>query len=173
MIIKTERLEIKPLSKEELVDYISADYSLETNLGLKHLKRFVLERIKNKIQNQIIPSIIKYPDNSLFNTFWIVIDFQKKSIVADICFKGEPNNFGEVEIGYGTYPEAQGNGYMSEAVKGIILWAFEQNNVKSIIADTDPENIASKKVLEKNNFIITSKTDKNISWKLEKNIDLE
>lgn len=169
MIIKTERLEIKPLNKEELINYISDDYSLEINLGLQHIKRFVLERIKNKIQNQIIPSLVKNPENSFFNTFWIVIDFQKKCIVADICFKGEPNNIGEVEIGYGTYPEAQGNGYMNEAVKRITSWAFEQNNVKCIIADTDPENFASRKILEKNNFIITSQTEKNISWKLEKN----
>jgi len=39
------------------------------------------------------------------------------SSVADVCFQGEPNEIGEIEIGYGTYKQHQGKGYMTEAVK--------------------------------------------------------
>ena len=41
-------------------------------------------------------------------------------MVGDIClFGGSSKN--EIEMGYGTYDELQGNGYMTEMVAGLIL----------------------------------------------------
>lgn len=38
---------------------------------------------------------------------------------------------------------------MTEMVSGIILWAKTQANVKSIIASTNKDNVASFRLLEK------------------------
>ena len=85
-------------------------------------------------------------------------------MVGDICFYGEPNEEGEVEIGYGTYPAYQGNGYMTEAVAALIRWAREQPCVKKILASTDKTNVASYSVLVKNGFEKVGESDELFSW---------
>jgi len=40
-------------------------------------------------------------------------------------------------------------GYMTEALESMIQWCFQNNRVKSVVADTLKENISSQKVLEK------------------------
>ena len=89
-------------------------------------------------------------------------------MVADLCFKGNPSKNGEIEIGYGTYENHQGNGYMKEAVERIIKWAFDNKNVKTVIAQTNPENIASQKIVIGNNFIKIEESLENIVWKISK-----
>jgi RimJ/RimL family protein N-acetyltransferase len=87
-------------------------------------------------------------------------------MVGDICFIGEPNAAGEVEIGYGTYAAFQGRGYMTEIVAGMIRWANSQPSVKSILASTDKTNTASFRVLEKNGFVKYGETAELFNWKL-------
>ncbi len=45
------------------------------------------------------------------------------------------------------------NGYMTEAVKCIVRYAFEDLNIDLLSAFTTPQNIGSKSVLEKSKFI--------------------
>jgi len=56
---------------------------------------------------------------------------------------------------------------MTEIVGGIIEWSKTQQVVESIIASTDKTNIASFKVLKKNNFIKIGETETLFNWKLE------
>ena len=90
-------------------------------------------------------------------------------MIGDLCIVGEPNKDGEIEIGYGTYDEFQGKGFMTEIVGGIVEWTKTQSNVKSVIASTDKTNTASFKVLEKNTFIKIGETETYLNWKLEIN----
>jgi len=62
---------------------------------------------------------------------------------------GEPNEAGEIEIGYGTYDDCRGKGYMKEAVGGMLRWVEKQPIVKFVIASTEKTNIASFTILEK------------------------
>ena len=55
-------------------------------------------------------------------------------------------------IGYGIDEEYQGHGYATEAVKAAVKWAFSKPEVNAVEAETDPDNIASQKVLEKCGF---------------------
>ena len=45
------------------------------------------------------------------------------------------------------------NGYMTEAVKCMVSYAFEELNVDLLSAFTTPQNARSKSVLEKSGFI--------------------
>jgi RimJ/RimL family protein N-acetyltransferase len=167
MKIETARLLLKPLSVQEMRKYILSDFSLETSLNLEHRPRNISDRIKTTIESKIIPDLIDKNKDNLFYTFWTIINKNQNIMVADICFKGEPNEKGEVEIGYGTYPEFQNKGFMTEAIEGFTNWALRQNKITSILAATDPDNIASKRVLEKNNFVIDRESRDNIWWRLD------
>ncbi|MDR6967684.1 RimJ/RimL family protein N-acetyltransferase [Flavobacterium arsenatis] len=50
-------------------------------------------------------------------------------------------------------PEFQGKGIVSESIKVLLKYGFDEMNLHSVEAVIDPENIASEKVLQKSNFI--------------------
>lgn len=56
---------------------------------------------------------------------------------------------GEIEIGYRSIVEAWGKGYITEAAKAVLEFAFENGDLPKIVACTDHENEASKNILRK------------------------
>ncbi|MER3554597.1 MAG: hypothetical protein C4331_09685 [Meiothermus sp.] len=70
-------------------------------------------------------------------------------------FKSLPNESGTIELGYGANPAYQGRGYASEIAKALVDWAWTQPNVRRILADCRPDNLASIWVLEKTGFVRT------------------
>jgi [ribosomal protein S5]-alanine N-acetyltransferase len=168
MHLQTPRLRIIPLSKEQLASYSISDYSLENSLNVNAIPRIVPEFLTNVITNKVLPHLNDNTKDPLYFTFWTIISKQENVMVADLCFKGEPNENGEIEIGYGTYPAFEGKGFMTEAVGEMVRWAFTQSNVQAVTAQTDPTNIASQKILEKNNFVEYGRTAENILWRIDK-----
>jgi RimJ/RimL family protein N-acetyltransferase len=73
--------------------------------------------------------------------------------IGGIGFKGQPVN-GSVEIGYGLVPSARGNGYAAEAAQAFVALARQQG-LSCIVADTDEDNIASQRTLERVGFTQT------------------
>ena len=145
---------------------LKLDNSLETELNLNKYSRTISAELKEALEQTILPKVSDKTKNYLFSTLWTAISKSKNIMIGDLCIVGEPNENGEIEIGYGTYREFQGKGFMTEIVGGIIKWANSQQKVVAIVASTEKINIASSKVLEKNNFFIISETEVLINWKL-------
>ena len=97
---------------------------------------------------------------------WLAIDRQKKQFVAEAKFKGEPDETGTIEIGYGTYPGLYRQGYMTEMVGGLLEWARRQPGVRRVVADTEAENVASQKVLERNGFRLFDQIEDMLWWEV-------
>ncbi len=55
----------------------------------------------------------------------------------------------KIGIGYVMNRAYQGKGYMTEATRAIIDWAFQQPSIYRVYATTDVDNIASQRVMEK------------------------
>lgn len=55
----------------------------------------------------------------------------------------------KVAIGYVIGRAYWGSGYMPEATRAVIVWAFQQPTIYRVYATTDVENIASQRVLQK------------------------
>jgi [ribosomal protein S5]-alanine N-acetyltransferase len=168
MNLQTSRCSITPLTQAQLANYCIPDFSLENSLHVNPIPRTVPEFLANVINNKILPSVSDITKNPLYYTFWTIINKQENVMVADCCFKGEPNENGEIEIGYSTYPAFEGKGFMTEAVGAMVSWAFQQPNVQSVTAQTDPTNIASQKILQKNNFVQYGQTAENNLWRIDK-----
>jgi [ribosomal protein S5]-alanine N-acetyltransferase len=168
-MIETKRLILKPLTYDQLVKYTKCDNSLEEELNLNTTSRTISIELKEALEQTILPNVADKTKNYLYSTLWTAISKDENKMIGDLCIVGEPNEKGEIEIGYGTYDEFQGRGFMTEMVEGIIKWAKTQPNVRSIVASTDKTNIASFKVLQKNNFIQIGQTETSFNWKLEMN----
>jgi len=166
-MIATKRLQIIPLSYEQLLQYAACDHSLEDALGVKYKNEEISPELQEALENTIIPNVADKSKNYLFSTLWTAITKEEREMVGDLCIVGEPNAAGEIEIGYGTYQAFQGKGFMTEIVGGIIEWARKQVGVKYIVASTDKNNIASYRVLEKNCFKLKGESDTLLHWQLE------
>ncbi|CAN5438791.1 GNAT family N-acetyltransferase [soil metagenome] len=165
--IETPRLYLHPLSYEQLQQYLRLDFSLEDGLGLERYERIIAPALMEAFHESILPAAAKAKDDLLYVTLWTIIVKEKKRMVGDMCFKGGPNEAGEIEIGYGTYPDFCCNGFMTEAVSAIIKWAFQQPGVNYIVAETDDDNFASQKILLRNNFMQQKQIDKMLRWRLD------
>lgn len=64
----------------------------------------------------------------------------------------EKENY-RAEIGYLLNPIHQGKGIMQEALAAVLAFGFEVMYLHSIQANVNPQNAASVKLLERNNFI--------------------
>ena len=70
--------------------------------------------------------------------------------LADKYFKEEVNN--EIEIAYFISQEFSNKGYISEASKAMIEWAFTNLKLNYLIAIVEHDNIPSQRVVEKCGF---------------------
>ncbi|MCQ2558996.1 MAG: GNAT family N-acetyltransferase [Oscillospiraceae bacterium] len=102
---------------------------------------------------EMLSGCLAHPELRQWYAVWFIRLHSGKTI-GDYCFKGLSDD-GCVEIGYGLQPEYWGKGYTTEAVIAAVDWALRQPGVKRIEAETDPDNTASQRVLEKSGFVPT------------------
>lgn len=165
-MIASERLILKPLTYKQLIKYIENDGSLEAELKLNPTQKKISPELREALHETILPSVADNGKNHLFSTLWGIILKAESRMVGDICFVGEPDGEGEIELGYGTYEPYRGNGYMTEAVGCILEWAKRQDNVKSVFAQTAKDNPASFAILKKNNFEQVGEDEQIFNWRL-------
>ena len=84
-----------------------------------------------------------------------VIERASRTAIGQIGTKGQPDEAGRIEIGYGMNPSSWGQGYATEAVGALIAFLLAQPNVRTVTAETLPNNIGSIRVLEKLGFVRT------------------
>jgi RimJ/RimL family protein N-acetyltransferase len=167
-MVETLRLNIIPLDYDQLNLYLQAEGKFEKSLQLADNGRMVSVDVKKMADLITLPKMKRrINDNYLFYTFWIVIEKISKTIVAELGFKGAPDKAGEIELGYGTFVDFRNKKFMTEAVGGMINWAKQRPDVHFILAETDKENTASIKIVQKNNFQLFDEKGKMLWWKID------
>jgi len=137
--LETERLKLHVASRDEMENLIDT----QTDDVLKTAYREMLQ------------GCLDDPSAWEWHAVWI-IELKDGTRVGDLSFKGlDPS--GVAEIGYGISKEYQNRGYATEAVAAALDWAFDRPDVAAIEAETEPENAASQRVLEKCGFVATGK----------------
>ena len=81
---------------------------------------------------------------------YVFVDRRRGALIGSGGYKGPPSPEGHVEIGYETAPVFRGRGYATEAAAGLIAHAFEDPEVRAVLAHTLPEANASTRILEHN-----------------------
>jgi RimJ/RimL family protein N-acetyltransferase len=95
----------------------------------------------------------KHPDEVGWHAwYWIARDQDEPVLVGSGGFRGPPSE-GRVEIGYGTLEIFFGRGYATEATRALVEQAFADPRVLEWVAECDAGNLASKRVLEKCEFV--------------------
>lgn len=138
-MIETENLKIYAASQDEMEKFIEAQ----------------TDNVLKTAYKEMLNGCIENPEQWEWYAIWM-IELKDGTHIGELCFKGL-NSTGIVEIGYGIIEKYQKHGYATEAVKAISNWAFKEPKVIAIEAETDENNTASKRVLEKCGFVFTGK----------------
>ncbi|MCB1555523.1 MAG: GNAT family N-acetyltransferase [Xanthomonadales bacterium] len=83
---------------------------------------------------------------------WIVVDRAEHRMVGTCTLYEIMPQHLRTGIGYAILPEAQGRGFASEAVHMAVSWAFEVLGLHRVEADIHPDNLPSRRVLERCGF---------------------
>lgn len=153
MILNSDRIKLVALTLRQLEESLINKAKVEEDLGISSQEKSLDESLET-VYKKKIEKISNNQDNYLYFTYWNIVDSDTNEIMGSVGFKGTPNSMGQIEVGYGLNPHYRGYGYMTEALLEIIDWAFSdsEKNVKSVIACTVKDNIASQKVLNRINM---------------------
>lgn len=165
--LSTPRLRLIEITQTQL-DLCLADFpSFEKTLGLTVVNDFVTERVHRAIRMKVEKMRNVDESQHVWITYWLIVVKEENIGAGMLGFKGYPNTEGSTEIGYGIDPAYQNKGYMSEAVKALIGWAFTHPFCNTITA-SEVENPASIRLLEKLGAIQIEGNDRFTSWKIQK-----
>jgi ribosomal-protein-alanine N-acetyltransferase len=156
--LETDRLNLRPIA---LTDS-EAVFRLRSNpVTMQYVPRPLAVTIDDAIAHiQMI--IDKISINEGIN--WaLTLKGDDKMIGIAGFYRFHPENY-RSELGYMLLPEYHNNGYISEAIHTLLGYAFDTLNFHSIEAIIDPRNIASEKVLVKNNFVKEAHIRENEYW---------
>ncbi|MHB1392864.1 MAG: GNAT family N-acetyltransferase [Clostridia bacterium] len=84
---------------------------------------------------------------------WGITPKNENKLIGSICLWNISEELSKAEIGYELMTEYQGKGIMSEAIKAVIEYGFENMKLNLIEALPYSDNIRSIKLLERNSFI--------------------
>lgn len=143
--LKTERLLLKEANFNEVKAIFELRSSEEINkfVGTKRIKT------ENEAVNFLMICDKLYKERN--RVFWL-IHFNNK-VIGSIVLHNISLENKYAEIGYKLKTAFQQKGFMSEAIKTVLNFGFQEMNLKTIEAFTHKNNIASKALLEKHNFI--------------------
>ena len=147
--IETERLVLFPYTQENLALFNTDLSAFEARFGvlyrgeeLDHLLRGFLLKLEREIAAA--------PEHYLFFTEFLIVQKESDRIIGSIDYKYVPRD-GLTEVGYGLNPLYEGRGFMTEALRAFLGFG-KSLGIRTVRADTRPDNIASQRVLEKCGF---------------------
>lgn len=164
MIINTERLELHVLDARQMRLWLNDIPTLEKELNCSYQAEPIEGFFRKIIEGQT-KLTEENASEYFWHSFWFLIRRSDRTVVGSADFKTGPNENGEVEIGYGLGKEFEHNGYMTEAVAAMCLWAKAQDGLSHVIAETDLDNAPSQNILQRCGFEETRR-DKSVWWKI-------
>ncbi|MCL1698110.1 MULTISPECIES: GNAT family N-acetyltransferase [unclassified Lysinibacillus] len=162
--LSTNRLKLIPLNAKNLDLLIHEEKTFEIELPLSSKEIFLDEELRQALKFRR-SKVLENEENYIWYTNWIIVSKEENCIVGGIMLKGLPNEQGEVVIGYYTFSQYQGKGYMTETVRMMKDWLLRQSNVKYVVADTEKSNISSHKVLQKAGAMLYSESEELFFWR--------
>lgn len=149
--IKTQRLILRALTEDDA----DAIYALRSDpLTFKYVDIKPYETIERA--NRFIKAVKK--DIDLKEAlFWGIEHRDEQVVIGTVCVWNYNENHTQAELGYELNSKYYGQGYMHEAITGVLEHLKQMNQIKILDAITHEDNIPSLKLLEKQSFTCLGK----------------
>ncbi|MBW4676491.1 MAG: GNAT family N-acetyltransferase [Desmonostoc geniculatum HA4340-LM1] len=165
----TTRLYLVPLTLEVVKVAIMGNDELASFLGVTVLPNWQDDEFIKNLP-MVADILCKYPFQSEWGWGSLIIHKAENTLIGHVMVKVIPDATGlptgSLEIGYHITPSYRQQGYASEATKAVVDWALSQPSVQNVTAGCDPNNIPSKRVLEKIGMQLIESRPKVLVWKL-------
>ena len=145
-VLTTERLTLRCLE-------LSDDQQLFMLRSNKTVNKYIVRTIQKNIKE--IRTFISEINNGINNNewiYWVITLKESPKLIGTICYWNFSSKKTVAEIGYELDPAFQGKGIMSEAIKKIVEFGFQEIELDAIEAYTHKKNNNSTKLLQKYNF---------------------
>ena len=164
--LTTTRLHLTPLSLRQLHSWVfhaaRSEVVGEWRLSPGLVTPVVLKALRTKARKMTHTAVSNHP----WYTYWLIHPHSQPLGIGLLGFKGEPDRYGEVEIGYGIAPEYGRQGYTTEAVQALVTWALGHPTCRAVRAVTLKENLASQRVLQKVGMHLEQDRPTTLVWRL-------
>ena len=141
--IVTSRLCLRPFSREDLNAYARIIGDPEVGKWFPKGNGYTHEEAEKSLN-----SILKHWEKHGFG-IWAVTDKKNKDVLLGRCGLNLITETSEVEVDFIIARSFWGCGYATEAARAALQCGFETLNLDRIIALAKPENVASRRVIEK------------------------
>lgn len=144
--LTTERLILRQMDTTD----IPLLYEMRSNpVVMQYIGRPIAKSIEDAeiLYNTINDGLLK---NESIN--WTVQYKDNKAMLGNFCYWRIDTHNHRAEVGYSLLQQHFGKKIGTEALNAVIHYGFNQLNLHSIEANTDPNNIASQKILESQGF---------------------
>ena len=143
MLLETPRLVLRPLSLEDLDEFVALHAEPEVT-------RFVTAFDRPESEERLRRNEVEWQERG--HGLLAVLDRADGRFLGRAGFKYWPQ-FDETELGWALRREAWGHGYATEAAGTLLQWAFDTLDLNRVQAEADTRNAASARVLEKLGFV--------------------
>lgn len=142
-VLETERLLLRQISENDAENI----FLLRTN---EDAMKFIHKpKLKSLDEAKELIKLFNKPER----VQWGISLKAKNKIIGIIGYHRIENMHYRAEVGYMLHPDYWNSGIISEAIKHVIDFGFKEMKLHSIEAVINPNNIISRKILQKFNFI--------------------
>lgn len=148
-LYETDRLIIRQWEDEDFMDLYEYASKEEVTKFLHFPTYTKIETAKERIaflRNE-------YKEDKITQDYAIELKGVKKVIGAITIVAFNEKSEGIIELGWVLNPVHQGNGYMTEAAKGMFRYIKQNNLAKRIVAKHDVDNIKSGNVMKRSGMV--------------------
>lgn len=100
--------------------------------------------------------------------YWAICRKADEALIGTICLWNFSDDKTKAEAGYELMPEYQGKGFADEALKVVIAYSFEKIALQTLYAHTHKDHKRSRRLLERNGFIIATDQEEELPDNLTK-----
>lgn len=147
IFLQTERMVIRDYEKEDLNSHHKLMSDREEMRYLPDIMTHSLEESKKDLDEAIADQ--ENPERKFY--FLRMEERETGKLIGEIGYTVlEVTPVGKiVHLGYYSHKKYWGQGYMTEALRRVLQFAFEENHVYRVTTGCNPENAASEKVMKK------------------------
>jgi [ribosomal protein S5]-alanine N-acetyltransferase len=151
MILETSRLILRPFAADDL-DRIA---ELMAN---KDFMRFSMGPMTHEQTQRFVDKVIAWDRDGLPSQFAMIV--RSSGALAGYCgfFHQEVDGVNEIEIGYRLQRDFWNRGLTTEAARAVRNHGFRDLKLERVISLIHPDNLASRRVAEKNGMALERET---------------
>ncbi|MEZ5014331.1 MAG: GNAT family N-acetyltransferase [Chitinophagales bacterium] len=147
-VFLTERLQLRAIRSSD----VDALYALRSDPRVMRYVDRPLARTREEVEDLVQRMLTGYTENT--GASWCITHADADTLIGNIgIWRIDAANH-RGEIGYILHPDLHNKGYMTEAMRPVLQYAFEDLGLHTIEANINPLNIGSQRILEKHGFIL-------------------